>query len=101
MAEDWLDPGMFMGDGVRDLCLTTWLMFLTVSKTRFWWLGRMHNIIHEEASVRITLELNPPKTINREAKKVAGPGERPSNLPSCAFHVSLRVWVEFERLITE
>lgn len=35
IAEDWLDPGMFIGDGVRDLCFTTWLTFRTVSNTRF------------------------------------------------------------------
>lgn len=31
-----MEPGMFIGEGVSDLRFTTWFMFLTVSKTRFW-----------------------------------------------------------------
>lgn len=66
MAEDWLEPGMFMGEGVNDLCLTTWLMFLTVSKTRFWWLGRHGG--HEQAH-REERALTPPQTAtSKEAR---------------------------------
>lgn len=49
IAEDWLEPGMFMGDGVMERCFTTWLTFLTVSKTLFWCLGRdrhSHHTLH-------------------------------------------------------